>query len=98
MLTELAQRLKPDVLPSLTPSEIMDEIAKVTPIYGGISHGRLEREGSLVLRTQLESPQPTQVLYASKQHKGCNGPARTTATRELWLCTTKDSLRGRRYC
>ncbi len=74
VLTELAQRIKPDALPSLTPAEIMDEIARVAPIYGGISHRRLESEGSLVLRTQLESPQPTQVLYASKQHKGLQWP------------------------
>ena len=52
----------------------MDEIARVAPIYGGISHRRLESEGSLVLRTHLESPQPTQVLYASKQHKGLQWP------------------------
>ena len=74
VLTELAQRLKPGVLAALSPAEIMDEIARVAPIYGGISHRRLESEGSLVLRTQLESPQPTQVLYASKQHKGLQWP------------------------
>ena len=74
VLTELAQRLKPDVFPSLTTAEVMDEIARVSPIYGGISHRRLESEGSLVLRTQLESPQPTQVLYAGRQHKGLQWP------------------------
>lgn len=74
VLTELARRLKPDVLSASTPAEIMDEIARLVPIYGGISHRRLESEGSLVLRTQLESPQPTQVLYASKQHKGLQWP------------------------
>ena len=74
VLTQLALRIKPDVLPDLTPAEVMDEIARVATIYGGISHRRLEREGSLVLRTQLESPQPTQVLYASKQHKGLQWP------------------------
>ena len=74
VLTELAQRLKPDLLPVSTPAEVMDEMAGVAPIYGGVSHRRLESEGSLVLRTQLESPQPTQVLYASKQHKGLQWP------------------------
>ena len=74
VLTELAQRIKPDALPPMTPGKVMDEIARVVPIYGGISHRRLESEGSLVLRTQLESPQPTQVLYASKQHKGLQWP------------------------
>ena len=74
MLEQLAQRLKPELFPHQTPAETMDEIARVAPIYGGISHGRLEREGSLVLRTQLESPQPTQVLYASRQHRGLQWP------------------------
>ena len=74
VLTQLAQRIKPDVYPELTPAETMDEIARIAPIYGGISHRRLESEGSLVLRTQLESPQPTQVLYASKQHRGLQWP------------------------
>ncbi len=74
VITQLAQRMNPDRFPVLTPAETMDEIAKVMPIYGGISHKRLDSEGSLVLRTQLESPQPTQVLYASRQHRGLQWP------------------------
>ena len=74
VLTELAQRIRPDYFSRLSPAEAMDEIGRVAPIYGGISHRRLESEGSLVLRTQLESPQPTQVLYASKQHRGLQWP------------------------
>ena len=74
LLTQLALRLKPEVFPLQTPAETMDEIARLAPVYAGISHGRLESEGSLVLRTQLESPQPTQVLYASKQHRGLQWP------------------------
>jgi formate dehydrogenase major subunit len=30
-----------------TPSDIMHEISELTPIYGGITHERLEREGSI---------------------------------------------------
>ena len=74
VLIQLGQRLKADIFPAMTPAETMDEIAQVTGIYGGISHRRLESEGSLVLRTQLESPQPTQVLYASRQHRGLQWP------------------------
>ena len=33
--------------PHLTPSQIMDEIARVTPSYGGISHARLDAGESL---------------------------------------------------
>ena len=88
VFTELAQRIKPGAFPAMTPAETMDEIARVAPIYGGISHGRLEREGSLILRTQLESPQPTQVLYASRQHRGLQWPcpdAEHSGTPSLYL-------------
>jgi formate dehydrogenase major subunit len=74
VLSQLAQRIKPDLFPVQTAAETMEEIARVVSIYGGISHRRLESEGSLVLRTQLESPQPTQVLYASRQHRGLQWP------------------------
>ena len=74
MLTELAQRIEPGTLPPMEPAQLFDELTKAAQIYGGISHGRLEREGSLVLRTQLDSPQPTQVLYASRQHNGLQWP------------------------
>ena len=74
VFTQLARLMKPDAFPAMTPPETMDEIAQVAPIYGGISHRRLEKEGSLILRTQLESPQPTQVLYASRQHRGLQWP------------------------
>ena len=55
-------------------AEIMDEIARVTPIYGGVSHKRLESMGRLVLASNPESPQPTQVLYARKEHPGIQWP------------------------
>ncbi len=74
MLTELAQRIKPGALPPMEPAQVFDELTEAAHIYGGISHVRLEREGSLVLRTQLDSPQPTQVLYASRQHNGLQWP------------------------
>ena len=52
----------------------MDEIAQVCPIYGGVSYRRLEDESRLVLRTSLESPQPTQVLQATKEYRGIQWP------------------------
>ncbi len=74
LLSELAERIRPGTFAAKTPSGVMDEIAQVASIYGGISHNRLESEGSLVLRTRLESPQPTQVLYAGKEHRGLQWP------------------------
>ena len=75
VLTALAERIAPGLLPDQTPAAVMDEIARAAPaIYGGVSHRRLEREGALLLRTQLESPQPTQVLYTGRQHRGLQWP------------------------
>ena len=74
VFTQLARRINPGALPEMTPAQTLDEIGQVASIYGGISHGRLEKEGSLVLRTQPDSPQPTQVLYASRQHRGLQWP------------------------
>ena len=74
VFTQLARRIDPGAFPEMTPAQTLDEIGQVASIYGGISHGRLEKEGSLVLRTQPDSPQPTQVLYASRQHRGLQWP------------------------
>ena len=57
-----------------SPSETMDEIARVTPVYAGVSYRTLSNQGGLVLKTQLESPQPTQVLYASREDRGLQWP------------------------
>ena len=46
------------------PAEIMDEIARVAPIYGGISHDRIEREGGLQWPCTDESDPGTPFLYA----------------------------------
>ncbi len=78
VIAELARRMNAQGFQFESSSETMDEIARVVPIYGGISHHRLEAEGALVMRTQLESPQPTQVLYASRQHRGLQWPCYDT--------------------
>ena len=74
---ELAHRLGVDGFAPESPSEIMDEIARLVPIYGGITYARLEAQGPLVLKTQPGSPQPTQVLYASREDRGLQWPCRT---------------------
>ena len=74
LICQLAQRLGADGFGPATPAGTMAEIARVSPIYAGISYDKLEAQGSLVLRTQLESPQPTQVLYASKEDRGIQWP------------------------
>ncbi len=48
IVCELAARMAPDGGWSYTdPCEIMDEIASLTPIYGGVSYERLEQAGFL---------------------------------------------------
>jgi len=51
------------------PSDIMDEIAKMTPIYRGISYGRLEGDG---LRWPVPSPEHpgTTILHVEKFTRG----------------------------
>ena len=52
----------------------MDEIAKVAPIYANVSYRSLANQGGLVFKTDLKSPQPTQVLYASREDRGLQWP------------------------
>ncbi len=57
-----------------SPSETMDEIARVVPVYAGVSYRSLANQGGLTFKTDLKSPQPTQVLYASREDRGLQWP------------------------
>jgi len=57
-----------------SPSETMDEIARVSPVYAGVSYRSLANQGGLTFKTDLKSPQPTQVLYASREDRGLQWP------------------------
>jgi formate dehydrogenase major subunit len=46
-----------------SPAEIMDEIAALTPIYGGISHDRLDEEGGLQWPCRDADDPGTRFLY-----------------------------------
>ncbi len=61
----------------MSPSETMDEIARVAPIYARVSYRNLANQGGLVFKTDLKSPQPTQVLYASQEDRGLQWPVRS---------------------
>ena len=71
---QLARRMNAGGLGYTSPSEIMNEIAGVVSIYSGVSYQHLEEEERLVFRTALESPQPTQMLYSSREHRGIQWP------------------------
>ena len=69
ILCEIAKRMDYDGMDYQHPSQIMDEIGKLTPIYGGISYQRLETYG-------LQWPCPTrnhpgtQILHTERFTKG----------------------------
>ncbi len=69
ILSELARRLGAKGFDYESPSQIMDEIAEVTPIYGGIHHTRLEGDG-----LQWPCPTPehpgTPILHVGKFSRG----------------------------
>ena len=78
-LIELAKRLGAPGFDYPSAEAVMDEIVQVVPNYAGLSYGRLESESALVLRSGLESPKPTQLLYASKEYRGIQWPGSTTS-------------------
>jgi predicted molibdopterin-dependent oxidoreductase YjgC len=74
VICQLADRMNTPGFHYLSASQTMDEIAGLVPMYAGVSYERLESAGGLVLRTTLESPQPTQVLYSSREYRGIQWP------------------------
>ncbi|MFQ6028361.1 MAG: molybdopterin oxidoreductase family protein, partial [Dehalococcoidia bacterium] len=74
VIGELARRLQASGFDHPSSAAVMAEIAQVCPIYGGVSHQRLEDEAVLVFRSGLESPKPTQLLYTSKEYPGIQWP------------------------
>ena len=73
-ICQIAQRMKAQGFDFEGPEEIMEEIAKVVPIYGGVSHRRLEGEAILVARPDPAHPMPIQLLYSDKEYRGLQWP------------------------
>ncbi|MDE2843443.1 MAG: molybdopterin-dependent oxidoreductase, partial [Chloroflexota bacterium] len=74
MLRQLAQRLGVPGFDHSSAAEVMEEIARVTPVYAGVSHAALEGASSLVFTSGLDSPKPTQMLYAGRTSRGMQWP------------------------
>jgi formate dehydrogenase alpha subunit len=74
IIVELSKRLGYNGMNYASPNEVMDEIAKLTPIYGGITFDRLEGAG-------LQWPCPT------KDHPGTKYLHKDKFTRGLGLFT-----------
>jgi predicted molibdopterin-dependent oxidoreductase YjgC len=53
-----------------SPSDVMDEIASVTPIYGGVTYERLEEEGSLQWPVPTADHPGTPFLHKGRFSRG----------------------------
>ena len=70
ILCQLAQQMGAPGFDFGSPSAVMDEIAQVTPIYGGVSYERLEREGSLQWPVTGADHPGTPFLHKGKFSRG----------------------------
>ena len=80
-ICQVAQRMNADGFDFQSPAEVMDEIARVVPQYGGVAHRRLEAEGIWVARPDPANPLPTQILYSEKEYRGLQWPCPTESHR-----------------
>ena len=66
----LARQMKASGFDFNSPQEVMEEITKITPIYGGISYGRLDREGSLQWPVEDSDHPGTPILHKGEFNRG----------------------------
>ena len=57
-------------MPYKHPSEIMDEIARLTPTFSGVSYDKLDRLGSLQWPCNAQAPEGTPVMHVDKFVRG----------------------------
>ena len=70
IVCELARKMKAGGFEFASAAEITDEIAAVTPIYGGISYDRLEKLGFLQWPCPEEKHRGTRYLHKGKFSRG----------------------------
>ena len=73
-ISQIGRRMAPEGFDFASPEAIMDEAAGLVPLYGGISHRRLQAEGVLVARPDPSQPLPIQLLYSDKEYAGLQWP------------------------
>ena len=73
-ISQLGRRMAPYGFDFAVPEAIMDEVASLMPMYGGVSHHRLQAEGILVARPDPSQPLPIQLLYSDKEYDGLQWP------------------------
>jgi predicted molibdopterin-dependent oxidoreductase YjgC len=70
IICELAQKMKAKGFDFPSPKEVLDEAASLTPIYGGISFERLEREIAVHWPCPAEDHPGTPFLHKDKFSRG----------------------------
>ncbi len=70
IIAEIAKKLGSDQFNYQSPADIMDEIARLTPSYGGISYERLDRGERLAWPCPDAEHPGTPVLHASQFTRG----------------------------
>jgi predicted molibdopterin-dependent oxidoreductase YjgC len=70
ILCLLAQRMGASGFDFASAEEVMDEIASLTPIYGGVSYARLEKEGDLQWPVPSADHPGTPYLHKGKFSRG----------------------------
>ncbi len=73
-ISQLGRRMAQHGFDFAVPESIMDEVARLTPLYGGVSHHRLQADGVLVARPDPSQPLPIQLLYSDKEYDGLQWP------------------------
>ncbi len=69
IIAQVASRLGSD-MGEVSPAKVMEEIASLTPSYGGISYARLEREGELRWPCPDAEHPGTPILHVGKFTRG----------------------------
>ena len=70
IICELAQQMGASGFDFASPSDVMDEIASVTPLYGGVAFERLEEEGSLQWPVPTADHPGTPFLHKGRFSRG----------------------------
>ena len=74
IISQLAQSMDAQGFGYSTSAQVFEELASVSPIYGGISHQRLIREMAFTLRPDPKNPLPTQLSHSDKVSRGLQWP------------------------
>ena len=95
VICELARRMGASGFDHHSPSQVMDEIARLSPIYAGVSYKRLEEESRLVLGPIWKAPSQPKYSIPAGNTEVSSGPAKNPAPRVPKHCTLKVSKKGK---